>query len=248
MTRIVFATLLLMTAAPVSAQSSGSGPAGVGGFFIVGGGFQSGTKGFTDSSTFTANAETAQLSTEYEIKSGPIFSVAGGLRFTRLLSAGAAFTRYSVEGSGALTASIPHPFFFNRPRQVSGDVSGLDRREDAVHVQLRAAVPAGDHLEVGVYGGPSFFSVNQTVVTSVEYDETYPYDTATFAGAPTTVAKKNGVGFNVGGDVTYFFATQVGVSGGVQFARASLSVPGAGGDVDITAGGLQTIVGLHVKF
>jgi hypothetical protein len=241
-TRIAIAALVLLTAAPAFAQS------GLGGYVIVGGGYQSGTKGFTDSSTFTVNAETAQLSTEYEIESGPVFNVAGGVRFTRMLSAGAAFTRYSVSGSGALTASIPHPFFFNRPRQISGDVSGLDRNENVVHVQLRAAVPVASKLEVGVYGGPSFFSVSQTVVTSVNYTESYPYDTATFANAPTTKADKSGVGFNVGGDVTYFFTAKLGVAGGVQFSRASLSIPGAGGDVDITAGGLQTLVGLHARF
>jgi hypothetical protein len=253
-TRIAFVALFLLTTAPAYAQSSGNRPApaarrgAIGGFLTVGGGYQSATKGFTDSSTFAVNAENAQLSTAYEIESGPILSLAGGIRFTRLLSAGAAFTRYSVSGAGALTASIPHPFFFNRPRQISGDISGLDRREHAVHIQVRATVPAGRNLEVGVYGGPSFFSVTQTVVSSVDYDEEYPYDTATFSGAPTKSADESGIGFNVGGEITYLFTRQVGVTGGVQFARASLSIPGADGDVDITAGGLQTLVGLHVKF
>jgi hypothetical protein len=127
-------------------------------------------------------------------------------------------------------------------------VSGLDRRETAVHIQLRAAAPVRRNLEVAVFGGPSFFSVNQMVVGSVDYAEQYPYDTATFTSAPTKDADTSGIGYNVGGDVTYFFSRQVGVSGGAQFSRASLSIPGANGDVDTTAGGLQTIVGLHVKF
>jgi hypothetical protein len=119
--RIALVALLLLTATPAHAQSSGRRPApapkkhSIGGFLAAGGGYQSGTKGFTDSSTFQANAEAAQLSTNYAGKSGPIFGVAGGVRFTRLLTAGAAFTRQSVSTTGTVAASIPHPFFFDRP-------------------------------------------------------------------------------------------------------------------------------------
>ena len=144
---------------------------------------------------------------------------------------------------------MPHPFFFNQGRQVSGAID-TTREELAVHVQVRALLPLKNRrMQAMVFGGPSFFDVKQDLVSDFEITETYPYDTATFSRGMTTTAKESKIGFNAGADVGYFFSRQVGVGATVQFAGATidLDAPG-GGTVEVKAGGLQVGGGLRLRF
>jgi hypothetical protein len=144
---------------------------------------------------------------------------------------------------------VPHPFFFNRPRSVSGEAAGLRREELAVHVQARAVLPVTRRVQVMVFGGPSFYQVRQGLVHEVAYSESYPYDEATFDGATTGRAEQSPYGFNVGGDVAYFFSRQVGVGFGAQYAGTTVHLPSAdGGTVEARAGGSQAGAGLRLRF
>ena len=80
-----------------------------------------------------------------------------------------------------------------------------------------------------VTAGPSVLSVGQTLVTDVQFAETFPYDTAEFTGATTTNATASAAGFNAGADVFWMFSRHVGAGGLVQFtrARAGASTPAA---------------------
>jgi hypothetical protein len=100
-----------------------------------------------------------------------------------------------------------------------------------------------------VFGGPSFFQVQQGIVTGVRYSESYPFDSAAFASAETTSAKESKAGFNVGGDLAYFFTRQLGVGFAAQFSGTELDVPSAaGGTHKVRAGGFQAGGGLRVRF
>ena len=129
---------------------------------------------------------------------------------------------------------------------------GADFRENgetAVHLQARAVVPVGTRLQMMLFGGPSFFQVKQDVVTEIVYADTYPYDTASFGGAQTTAAKESNIGFNVGGDVAFFFTRQLGVGFSTQFSGVNVDVPRVdGGTTPVKAGGLQAGGGLRLRF
>jgi hypothetical protein len=100
-----------------------------------------------------------------------------------------------------------------------------------------------------LFGGPSFFQVKQDVVTEIVYADTYPYDTASFGGAQTTAAKESNIGFNVGGDVAFFFTRQLGVGFSTQFSGVNVDVPRVdGGTTPVKAGGLQAGGGLRLRF
>jgi len=146
-----------------------------------------------------------------------------------------------------LTGQIPHPFFFNRPRSVSGDVGGLKRDELAVHVQVRAVVPVGNHLQVMVFGGPSFFQLKQDVATDISYADEYPYDSATFKTATIVSKSASKVGVNGGGDVAFFFTRQLGVGFTAQFANATIPA-GLASSTDLKVGGFRAGGGLRVRF
>jgi hypothetical protein len=100
-----------------------------------------------------------------------------------------------------------------------------------------------------MFGGPSFYKVEQALVSSIRYTESYPYDVAAFDSAVTDTAEESKIGANLGGDFGYFFTHQVGVGFGAQYTRASLEFPSAdGGTVEVKAGGFQIVGGLRLRF
>jgi hypothetical protein len=103
-------------------------------------------------------------------------------------------------------------------------------------------------MVVTLFGGPSFFQVEQDIVNDFEYSESYPFDTATFTRAVAASQSESAVGVNVGGDVAYFFSRQVGVGGTVQYSGATVEMTTPSGTADIKAGGLQVGGGIRLRF
>ena len=198
-------------------------------YISINGAFQTGGEDFGETVTFVENAENGTFSTDYDVKSGPALNISAGAPMWRNLAVGVGVTRFSHSTPIALTASVPHPFFFNRARSVTGDIGGLKREELAVHIQARAMFTPSPKIPGVVFAGPSFFSVKQGIVNDFEITETYPYDTATFSRGVTTTVDESKVGFNVGADVGYFFTRQVGVGGTVQWSGTNIEVPASGG-------------------
>lgn len=219
-------------------------------YISVNGAFQTAGDDFGENVTFTENAESGTFSTDYDVKSGPAFNISVGAGLWRNIGVGVGVTRFSKNTPTAINASVPHPFFFNRPRTVDGEVAGIKREELAVHVQARATFVPTDRIQAVVFAGPSFFSVKQGIVNDFEITETFPYDTASFSRGITTEVDESKVGFNVGADVGFFFTRQVGVGGSVQWAGTTIDAPASGGTgtFEIKAGGFQAGAGLRLRF
>ena len=219
-------------------------------FVSVDGVYQAGTKDFNDGASFPLYAETATFTTGYHVKPGPAFNIAGSGRVMRQLAVGIAVSRFSRETPIAVSASLPHPFFFNRARSLSADVTGMYREERAVHVQLRVLLPSqSPHFQAAVFGGPSFYTVTQDVLNQVGYTEAYPYDSVTATNGQSSNVSTSKVGFNAGADIAYFFTRQVGVGGTAQYAGTTIELDSAGGDkVDAKVGGFQVGGGLRLRF
>src|SRR4029077_19967420 len=94
----------------------------------------------------------------------PGFDVGGGVRVWRNLAVGLDVSRFSKETAGTVSAQIPHPFFFNRARTVSGDASGLTRDETAVHLQALWMLPFGSRWRLALGGGAPWVSRGQALV------------------------------------------------------------------------------------
>ena len=218
------------------------------GFIVVNGGYQMTRHDFEKASTFRANAEDGSFTTDYEVKGGPTFDVAGGARLWRRLAVGVGVTRFSRSTRSTLNGSVPHPFSFNHLRSVTGDVAGLKREELIVDVQARAIAPIGPRLEVVAFGGPSFFQVKQGMVTAFTWAESYPFDEATFGSATTARARGSKLGFNAGVDVAFFISRQVGVGGTIQFSGTTLDLESAAGTQEVKAGGARAGGGLRLRF
>jgi hypothetical protein len=213
-------------------------------------GVQAGGETVTDTVTSPVNGETARFSTPYEAKMGALLGVFVDVHVWQYLSAGISFTGYASPADTQVTGSIPHPFFFNRARELQGDVPGVERSESGVHLQLRALLPVSRTVQVSVFGGPSFYQLEQDVVTSVRWTESYPFDMVSFTSAGTETRSESGTGFNVGADVAYFLGRHFGVGGRAQYSTATVGLPsGSGtGSIDTKAGGLQAGGGVRFRF
>ena len=218
------------------------------GFIAVGAGVQAPASGWSDTVTYQVNVETATTEVDYKTKVAPMFDVGAGWRFSKAIGLAAGFSRSSVKSTAQTESDIPHPFFDQQPRHVSGEVGDIERVETAAHVQL-FWVREHRKWRTRVLGGVTFFTVDQDLVTRVQVDETYPYDTAEFRSADVEQASGSGTGFNIGVDVSWMMTRQFGFGGAARYTRGSLDLNAPGGrSVSTDAGGAQGTAGIRIAF
>ena len=176
---------------------------------------------FASPLTFDLYREQAHVDTQYGVPSVLAIDIGGGVRLFGSLAVGVAVTNSQSKADASISGQVPHPFFLNKPRSISGTASSLSRDETAVHLDAAYLAPLSRRLLLIAFGGASFFSVKQDVVTAIAIGETYPYDEATFTNATTARASDSPVGFNVGADVTYQVWPSFGFGGTVRFSHAT---------------------------
>ena len=172
-------------------------------------------------------------------------------------------SRFRTQDDAAVTARLPHPLFFDQDpacgldgcdRTVSGTASSLTREEITIDLQATWILPIARHFDLSLFGGPTFFIVEQDLVTSVSNTETFPFDTTTFDAATAERQSQSGIGYNVGVDFTYFLqaagsGARVGLGTLVRFSRASIDFTSEDGDtIAVEAGGLYIGGGLRLRF
>ena len=195
------------------------------------------------------NLENAPIEVTLEQKRARLFDVGGTVRLVGGLGVGIAVSALSHDASGSVSGQIPHPFFFNQPRPISGTIAKLSHSETAVHIDGAYIVPTMGKLHLTLFGGVSIFSVTQGLATDVTFTDAYPFDTATFASATTTSVSKTATGFNAGADITWKLSRNVGVGGLVRFAQASVTLaPSAGNSTNTDVGGVQVGGGVRFAF
>ena len=222
------------------------------GYINVGWGVESGSSAMTDTRTSTIYEETATVTSSSEFTSGSLFDVGVGLRIWRNLVVGAAYHQEQNDTEGQLTGSIPSPVFFNRPRTLAEGVAGLERKEKATHLQIGWVVPIGAKFDVMVFGGPSFFRMEQDVVSDVRIGEQGGAFTAVVANPTVTTRKQSQTGYNVGADATYIVwqndSIRVGAGGFVRFTKADMNIDMLNSSQPTEAGGVQFGFGARLRF
>lgn len=251
---LLFLGLLLI---PAVGNAQTSTPYEQRGYVQVGGGAQSGSHSITSTSTFTLYDEQGNIAGAQEYGGGAIWNIGGGVRVWKNLVAALNYTRNSDSMNTAIVASVPHPLFVNRPRQVAQVVDGLEHTEDAYHLSFNWMVPFGENLTLGVGGGPSFVNVSHEFASDArvqEVDGPPNYSTAAIQDITFTRGKKTGTTVNVGADLTYNLPFDIGQAGkvgatlGFRYAGGEVTLPGTTGNVDVKYGGAQFWGGLRVSF
>ena len=234
---VVAATVLPATAA-----------AQIGGYVSFNGGTQATSTSFDDNVVFPEFREDADFDAAYGVGTGTVFDGGGGVRLANGLGFGLGVSRFNKVDPVSIDARVPHPFFFDRPRSLSGSRPDLTRQETAVHVEVRWFAPVSDAMELSVFGGPTFFDLQQDLVTSIAYEHSYPYDEASFGSASTTALSASAVGFHAGADIGFFFSEAVGVGALLRYSAASIDLPSDDGAVPVDAGGFHVGGGLRLRF
>ena len=215
----------------------------------VNAGAQATATAFTTHATLTLHRENGDLRADYGVDAGALIDLGASVRLWRQVGLGLGVSRFQTTGAAGVAAGLPHPFHLEQFRAVDGSAA-TTRQETAVHVQLRVGATVGTRLDVTLFGGPTFFDVKQTLVSDILFEETYPYDTATFSRAATVQRSAAAVGFNAGVDLATYLTPTVGVGALVRFSRAiiDLTQPDGDGSLAVTAGGLHVGGGLRLRF
>ena len=243
------ALLALFVPAAANAQSTSGGPAGGHIFLSVNGLGQAGDGEIIEQSgSLTVYGESATLSASQGVPlANGVFDLGGGVRSDRF-GVGVAFTNSTSTNTGVALASIPHPFLFNRPRNAIVDVDGLEHKERVVHLQAYYFAPILDKAEIGLFIGPSFYSVKQDYVTGLDsFTESSSFDTVSVSLGRAT-ASDSQVGYNVGAEATYKFTPNVGAAVLLRFTRASAELDLGGQNVTMNVGDVQFGGGLRLRF
>lgn len=202
------------------------------------------TSSFSSTQTIREYAEDGTFGASYEVKGAPGAAFDLQYHFTEKFGLRASFQASSRKSDGEFTASLPHPFFFSRPRSAAGTVTGLGFQEKAY--ALTAVFQRTGDWGVSFEAGPAFFSVNATLADSMRTAQVYPYDTVAFEGVVSSKKKVSPVGFAAGLSLSRRLGPSVDAVVGANFTTGSGMVSIGGRDVSVKAGGLQARAGLRI--
>lgn len=239
--------LLAATGRPASAQ-----PGTARGTLTINGGLQTAASGFSDSVRFghaLFGPEEGSLDARYPASDDALLDVGGSVRVWRNLAVGASVSWLTRESDADVAGQLPHPFWFDRPRSVSGAATGLARTETAVHVHAQWVIPVGRSVAVTLFGGPTWFNAAQDLVADITFEQAYPFDSASFGSATAGERSASAIGAHAGADVAWYFSERIGVGGMVRFSRGSVELDSPDGDtLKNDVGGVHTSGGLRIRF
>ncbi len=206
--------------------------------------------------TFERYLEQGSFTFERLVPTAVTYDLGLTARLWRGLYAGAAVSMFDdTGGAGTVTARVPHPLQFNKPRTVTGEIPNATRREVGQHIMVGWNVQTARGLEFLLFGGPSIFATDQLVVNSLTLTldkEVFPFDELAFPAVESETLRENVMGYNVGVDMTWRFARHVGVGLLVRYSEGKQAFtptrPAGAAPVDVTVGGLQAGGGLRLTF
>ena len=221
-------------------------------YLNIGFGVEQGDSTLADTRPLTIYEETGTSSTTGDFTSGSLFDGGIGFRIWRNMSIGASYHQEQNDSDVSIAGSAPHPVIFNQPRTFSATETALERKESAVHLQIGYMVPIGQKLDFLVTAGPSFFRLQQDVISKVAVSETSSAYTTVAVNATRETRKKSMTGYNVGVDMSYLFwqNDSVRLGGGlfVRYTMATTEVLLLQTETSTDVGGLQIGFGGRIRF
>jgi hypothetical protein len=216
---------------------------------------QTSTTTVTQAQTFDRYFEQGSLTFERAVPKKVIYDLGIAVRVWRALHAGAAVSVFDDNtGNGTVTARVPHPLQFNRPRTTTGVVADATRREIGQHLMMGWNVTAAGGLDFTIFAGPSIFATDQLFVKSLTLSldqEVFPFDELAFPRVENETLRANVMGYNAGVDMTWRFKRNVGVGLLVRHSsgKKEFAPTGTGSQpVEVTVGGLHAGGGLRLVF
>jgi hypothetical protein len=196
-----------------------------------------------------ALGENTSIATNYGNATGWSLDFMGGGPVWHSLGLGFAFGFHQRNRPAAITALVPHPYFYDTLRPASFTTPPLQSREATFHIPAIFMPPALGPIKILVFAGPSVFRLSQTEVTNIVVEEVAPYDTVTITSVKTEERKGTFWGYHAGADVSVFFTREVGVGGGIRYSRANIGqFEQDAAKTTGKAGGLSALAGVRFRF
>ncbi|MEZ5288833.1 MAG: hypothetical protein R2712_29345 [Vicinamibacterales bacterium] len=215
-------------------------------------GFEGGGAELSDARDFSIYGESARIISNTSFDPDSILDFSVGARVVRNFGVAIGYHTKSSTGVADIQGSIPHPIFFDRPRNFTSAEDGIDRDEHAVHLQFGWMLPLREKLDVFLFAGPSFYRLSQELVSDVTLAEQGPPFTSVVVQPNIELRKENATGYNAGADVTYMLKTtdsiRLGVGGFIRVTGATAKLALANGTVETDLGGLQFGIGGRIRF
>ena len=211
--------------------------------------------------TFDRYFEQGSFTFERAVPRAVTYDLGVTARLWRALHAGAAMSMFdeSMFGdksrAGTVTARVPHPLQFNKPRTVTGEIPNAARREVGQHLMFGWTVQTARGLDFLLFAGPSIFATDQLVVNSLTLTldkEVFPFDELAFPAVESETLRENVMGYNAGVDMTWRFRRNVGIGLLLRYSEGKQEFtptrPIGAVPVDVRVGGLQAGGGLRLIF
>ena len=165
----------------------------------------------TDRVNFELFGETGRFAATQELKRNAVLDGGFAARLWKGFGVGVSVARVRITSTAMIAAEVPHPFFFEFPRSVSGPADGLVHREVAVHLQGQYWMPLGERLRLTIFMGPTLFDVKQDLVAEITTAERgFPFDQADITSHTLESISTTAYGYNLGFDLTCFGLRQIG--------------------------------------
>ena len=212
-------------------------------------GVQMSSTSFDVSARHPVYLESSVVDTSYKYR-GLVFDGGARYRLAAGFGVGIAVSWCSQPKDVAISAAIPHPFYFQMPRPVTGTSPGVRRDAAAAHLELLYSFRPVRRVEVTLGAGPSFFNVRQTIVDDVSYRDVYPFDAPSFSAASTQRISASTTGVSGSADVALRVSRHVGLGGMVRASKAEiqLTTPHAISVTASKAGGVHGAGGVRFYF
>ncbi|MGA2362140.1 MAG: outer membrane beta-barrel protein [Candidatus Aminicenantales bacterium] len=192
--------------------------------------------------------ENASYSVNYDVGKGHSWSVGLGYRFSDQVGIELGFDLASRNLIAGNRASIPHPLYFNSPREADS----TERRkiqESAFSLDLIYSIPFGK-LGLDLYAGPTYFITSAELTGAIAYTESaYPYDSISIT-PQTEKLRKNVIGLNAGSSVNLYLSKNfaVFITARYLWAKAGFQPSSGIPQLNLALGGLRLGGGLKLVF
>ena len=204
--------------------------------------------GFTDTSTVPSFLEEARSTRTYDGGKGIVFEAGAIVGLWQGLGVMGSVELYQSDFDGVYQESLPHPLYFDQPRTIEGEVTGLEYGEKAIHLDA-VYTREFPKFTVDVFAGPSFFLTDTEVLDTVSTTSEYPFDEVTVTSTTNRTLDDNPIGFNAGGALTWRLTEVVGVAFQARYSHATIGVAREGGDpIELDAGGFHVGGGIRLSF
>ncbi|MEW6457308.1 MAG: SH3 domain-containing protein [Acidobacteriota bacterium] len=220
------------------------------GFFVFfTGGYNINSISFKDEWQFFHDQEYGPFSGAYEGSPGAIFEAGAGFKFTPSLGIFVSYEPFSGKNSGDFSAGIPHPFYFNKHRNMSWENKSIKYTESAINFDFIFSLNPQSTISFSLFAGGTYFNVSTELVDKFYWSQSYPYDSVTYSSSEMKSYSVSPFGFNGGVVIDIFFIENVALNIIAKYTVGSASIKTeSGSEITFNAGGARGGVGLKVIF